>query len=138
MADEKKRGRPAFKPTDEQRETVRVLKALTALTEAEIAAHLGISTPTLKRHFSQELKQASAAVAADVAIARFAAAMSGKVSAQNKIFEQLGIDAPAAAGAGRERKLGKKEQAAEKAKAIGVGKFATPPPPRLVVDNAKK
>jgi DNA-binding CsgD family transcriptional regulator len=48
------RGRPVFKPTDDQRVAVRQLKA-DDKTHAEIAAAIGISRNTLRKHFDAEL-----------------------------------------------------------------------------------
>ncbi len=57
MADEKKsRGRAPFSPTDDQRARVRDLAR--SKTHEEIAADIGVSQPTLRRHFASELKPA--------------------------------------------------------------------------------
>ena len=48
------RGRPVYKPTDEQRAAVRTLKA-DAKTHAEIATAVGVSRNTLRKYFAAEL-----------------------------------------------------------------------------------
>ena len=54
MAGNKNSGRPEFAPTDEDREKVRVLKA-GGMTNEAIAEVIGVSEPTLRKHFSYEL-----------------------------------------------------------------------------------
>ncbi|KFB10346.1 hypothetical protein [Nitratireductor basaltis] len=130
------RGRPEFEPSDEQREKVRVLRA-SGMSQEEIAEALDISVPTLRKHFSFELKIGSAKVTADVLMARYRSAMGGNVSAQNKMLEQLGAATAEQKVKQRETKapkLGKKEEQQIAAQNVG-GKFAPPTPPKLVVDN---
>ena len=50
----KKKGRPAFAATDADRRKVKTLRK-SGLTEAEIAGALGITEPTLRKHFAAEL-----------------------------------------------------------------------------------
>jgi DNA-binding CsgD family transcriptional regulator len=137
MAGNKNSGRPEFEPTDEEREKVRVLKA-GAMSNEAIAEVIGISEPTLRKHFSSELDRATAKVRADLLMARYRSAMGGNVSAQNKMIEQVAaVDAQARRSpekAEKPVKLGKKEEQKNAAQAIS-GKFAPPEPPKLVVDN---
>lgn len=134
MAGNKNSGRHEYAPTDDEREKVRVLKA-GGMSSEGIAEAIGISEPTLRKHFSSELDRATAKVRADLLMARYRSAMGGNVAAQNKMIEQVG-----AAQAQEKRapvktpKLGKKEEQKIAAKAVG-GKFAPPSPPKLVVDN---
>ncbi|MGN6451257.1 MAG: hypothetical protein ACTHLK_22220 [Brucella intermedia] len=138
MAGNKNSGRPEFAPTDEHREKVRVLKAC-GMTNDAIAEAIGISEPTLRKHFSLELDIATAKVRADVLWARYQSAMGGNVSAQNRLIEQVSANE-----ANRKRnpdkpekkpKLGKKEEQKLAAQAVG-GKFAPPAPPKLIVSNS--
>lgn len=137
MAGNKNSGRPEFAPTDEDREKVRVLKAGGMSNEA-IAEVIGISEPTLRKHFSSELDRATAKVRAELLMARYRSAMGGNVSAQNKMIEQVSATAAqrkvSPEKEDRKPKLGKKEEQKIAAQNIG-GKFAPPSPPKLVVDN---
>ena len=109
MAEKKARGRPEFVVTDEDREKVRVLKAGGMSNEA-IAEAIGISEPTLRKHFSLDLEVGAAKVTADVLMARYRAAMGGNVSAQNKWLEAAGAIPPKPRKA-KEKPVGKKEAA---------------------------
>lgn len=137
MAGNGNSGRPEFAPSDEEREKVRVLKASGMSNEA-IAEAIGISEPTLRKHFSSEMEIATAKVRADVLWARYQSAMKGNVSAQNRMLEQVAASAAhqkkAPEKPEKQPKLGKKEEQKNAAKAVG-GKFAPPAPPKLVVDN---
>ncbi|MHC3940213.1 hypothetical protein [Paenochrobactrum sp. BZR 201-1] len=137
MAGNKNSGRREFVPTDEDREKARVLKAGGMSNEA-IAEVIGISEPTLRKHFILELDRATAKVRADLLMARYRSAMGGNVSAQNKMIEQVSandaLQRLAPEKQEKKPKLGKKEEQILAAQSIG-GKFAPPAPPKLVVDN---
>lgn len=137
MAGNKNSGRSEFEPTDEDREKVRVLKA-GGMSNVGIADVIGISEPTLRKHFSSELDRATAKVRAELLMARYRSAMGGNVSAQNKMIEQVSaVDAQTKRVPEKTEnkpKLGKKEEQKVAAQAVG-GKFAPPTPPKLVVDN---
>lgn len=140
MAGNKNSGRTEFAPTDEQREKVLVLRA-GGMSQEAIAEAVGISVPTLTKHFSSELDRATAKVRADVLMARYRAAMGGNVSAQNKMLDLVGaVDANEAVRGRRQQaepKLGKKEQAKVNAGKAATGRFAVRQPPRLVADNTR-
>ncbi|MCK8779074.1 hypothetical protein M0654_03650 [Rhizobium sp. NTR19] len=137
MAGNKNSGRPEYAPTDDEREKVRVLKAGGMSNEA-IAEAVGISEPTLRKHFSSELDRGTAKVRADLLMARYRSAMGGNVAAQNKMIEQV------AASQAQDRKmpkpkaekLGKKQEQKIAAQNVG-GRFAPPAAPKLVVSNDK-
>ena len=137
MAGNKNSGRSEFAPTDEDREKVRVLKA-GGMSNVGIADVIGISEPTLRKHFSLELDRATAKVRAELLMARYRSAMGGNVSAQNKMIEQVAaIDAQnkrAPEKTEKKPKLGKKEELRQAAENID-GKFAPPVGPKLVVNN---
>jgi len=137
MAGNKNSGRSEFAPTDEDREKVRVLKA-GGMSNVGIADVIGISEPTLRKHFSLELDRATAKVRAELLMARYRSAMGGNVSAQNKMIEQVAaIDAQnkrAPEKTEKKPKLGKKEEQRQAAENIE-GKFAPPTGPKLVVAN---
>lgn len=137
MAGNKNSGRPEFAPTDEDREKVRVLKA-GGMTNEAIAEVIGVSEPTLRKHFSYELDIATAKVRADLLMARYRAAMGGNVQAQNKMIEQVSANAAQRKVSPekdeKKPKLGKKEE--QKLAAENVeGAFAPPAGPKLVVNN---
>jgi hypothetical protein len=81
-----KRGRPAFEPTDEQRSQVEIWAI--AMTHDEIATALGISAPTLAKHFRDELAGGPARRRAALIESLYGAGMMGNVSAI-RTLEQL-------------------------------------------------
>lgn len=58
-------GRPEYKPTDDQRAMVREMVAA-GTTKTEIAAKLGISRVTLRKHFTEELARTAFAGPAEL------------------------------------------------------------------------
>jgi len=139
MAGNKNSGRPEYAPTDDEREKVRVLKAGGMSNEA-IAEAVGISEPTLRKHFSSELDRGTAKVRADLLMARYRSAMGGNVAAQNKMIEQVAASQAQEKRSPEKRekreKLGKKEERQVAAQNVG-GRFAPPVAPKLVVSNDK-
>lgn len=138
MAGNKNSGRREYAPTDEDRAKVQVLKA-GGMTNEAIAVALGISEPTLRKHFPSELDRATAKVRAEMLMARYHAAKGGNVQAQNKMIEL--VDASAAGSKIKDReqparapKLGKKEAQMQAAEGVQ-GKFAPPSGPKLAVNN---
>jgi DNA-binding CsgD family transcriptional regulator len=133
MAGNKNSGRRAYVPTDAEREKVRVLKAGGMSNEA-IATAIGISEPTLTKHFSSDIEVGAAKVTAEILMARYNSAKAGNVAAQNRLLELVGAVRAQEKRAPAVRKMGKKEErqlAAEKA----AQRFAVREPPKLVVDN---
>lgn len=129
MSGNENSGRPAYEPTDDARKNVRILKACGMSHEA-IAEVLGISEPTLKKHFFLDLDIATAVVRAELILARYNSAMSGNVSAQNKMIERVEANAAQEKRApDKEPKLGKKEEQIKAAQQIK-GRFAPPEPPK--------
>lgn len=117
MAGNQNSGRKAqtFKP--EERMKVKVLTA-SGMSQIEIAEVIGCTAPTLRKHFKEELLLGSAHVKAEIVMARYHAAMSGNVSAQNKMIEMTGAAVPtirAPEETPAKKKLGKKEQANQEA-----------------------
>jgi DNA-binding CsgD family transcriptional regulator len=130
MAGNKNSGRRSYVPTDEEREKVRVLKA-GAMSNEAIAVAIGISEPTLSKHFSSDLEIGAAKVTAEILIARYNSAKAGNVAAQNKLLELAGAVRAQDKRTRAPKKMGKKEEqqmAAEKATA----RFAVREPPKLV------
>jgi predicted transcriptional regulator len=130
------RGRPAFKPTPALRRKVEELVSC-GMSQDDVARAMGISTPTLVKHFEDELANGTAKKRAEIIGMLYKAAKGGNVTAQRKLEEMSRVAGAAEAIKGREKKTpepGKKEQ--EKIAADQVsGKFAPPSPPKLVVDN---
>lgn len=72
--------RPKFVPTDEQRESVKEMKA-GGMTTVNIAGVIGCSDVTLEKYFRTELDQGKAEVDRKVMGALFKMAMSGECPA---------------------------------------------------------
>jgi len=133
-----KRGRPAYRPTLKERETVEQMK-FCGESENTIARALGIDVGTLRKHFGEELENGHANRRREVIGYLFEAASSKNVAAIKKLEEMGRVAAASEAVAGREKKapaIGKKEERRIAAENVG-GKFATPQPPKLVVNNGK-
>jgi DNA-binding CsgD family transcriptional regulator len=133
MAGNKNSGRRAYDPTDAEREKVRVLKA-GAMSNEAIAEAIGISEPTLTKHFSLDLEVGAAKVTAEILMARYHSAKAGNVAAQNKLLDLAGAVRVQDRRTRAAPKMGKKEErqlAAQKA----TQRFAVREPPKLVVDN---
>lgn len=145
MAGNKNSGRRAYAPDDEERRKVRILKA-GGMSDEAVATALGISTPTLRKHFSHELDVGTAKTRAELLLALHQSAMAGNVAAQKKALELVTASAagerlkdretvPAAAAVAPARvpKPGIKQVRQDAAEAVAEGgKFAPPPGPRLV------
>ena len=147
MAGNKNSGRRPYAPTEEDREKVRVLKA-GGMSDDAVATALGISAPTLRKHFSYELDVGTAKTRAELLLALHRSAMGGNVAAQKKALELVtassagdalkGRETPSAATAGdatRAGRMGKKELQQQSAENVE-GKFAPPSGPRLAVNNS--
>lgn len=135
---DRKGGRPPFRPTIEQRQTVEEMK-FCGESDNVIARALGIDPDTMRKHFGDELADGHAQRRKEVIGMLFASARSGNVSAQ-KHLDGLGRAAGAAEAVDRRGKkepaLGKKEERQRAAENVA-GKFATPSAPKLIVNNAK-
>ena len=132
----RKRGRPAFRPTIEQRQTVEEMK-FCGESENTIARALNIDPDTLRKHFAAELADGHAQRRKEVIGMLFTSARSGNVSAQKKLEEMGRVAAAEEAVKGREKaapKLGKKEERKAAANAVE-GLYEPPQGPKLVVDN---
>lgn len=78
--DRKKRGRPEFKPSAPQRRKV-AIAAGAGMSHEEIALGLGISRPTLEKHFEAELSSGAYAKRLETLDALHRAAKKGNVAA---------------------------------------------------------
>lgn len=129
----RKTGRPEFKPTPAMRAKVAVAAGGGA-RHVDIAIALGISQPTLRKHFEAELSHGAASKRLEVLGALFRSAKKGSVSAAKAYLalepeiacpplppgQEAAAPGPKAAGPAGVP-LGKKEQAAADAVTAAVG-----------------
>ena len=86
----KKRGRPPFKPTDEQREQVKAMSSH-GVPHRQQAPLIGCSSPkTLRKHFREELDIGKIQANAKVAGALYQSALDGNVKAQTFWLKAVG------------------------------------------------
>ncbi|HEU4986874.1 MAG TPA: hypothetical protein VFT89_07395 [Rhizobiaceae bacterium] len=133
-----KGGRPPYRPSIEERQTVEEMKYC-GESDNVIARALGIDPDTLRKHFVDELADGHAHRRKEVISLLFKSARDGNVSTQKKLEEIGRASGAAEAVKAREAKapkLGKKEEQLQAAERVG-GKFAPPTPPKLVVNNSK-
>lgn len=140
-----KAGRPEFVAKLDDRTKVEML-VFSGMQIADIARVIGVSTPTLRKHFAEEIANGRAKVGAEIMIAQITSAKAGNVSAQKACLERarlLDVDESVRARGNqvvdavmlpRAEKLGKKEERQRAAEAV-TGKFAPPAGPTLVVSN---
>jgi len=132
----RKRGRPEYRPTLEDRQTVEQMK-FCGESDNTIARALSIDPDTLRKHFVDELADGHAQRRKEVIGLLFKSARDGNVAAQKKLEEMGRLAGAAGVLKDREKKapkLGKKEE--QKLAAANVdGKYAPPKPPKLVVNN---
>ena len=105
-------GRPEHVPTTEARERVEIWVA-SGMTGRQIAIALGISEPTLLKHYEVELSQGGARKVAEMKERLFRAGMDGNVAAMKAFLATFRLDVPDPAGMepAPAPRLGKKEQA---------------------------
>jgi hypothetical protein len=139
------RGRPPHIPTVGNRNKVIVLLAL-EWDEAKIAASLGITKPTLKKHYFRELKvkeEARARLEAELVVGMAAKALGGDVPAYREVRRVLdkadvgaahaSFQSPRTPGA-KSEKLGKKAERQAAAAQVD-GKFAPGAPPSSLISH---
>lgn len=132
-------GRPEFAPTKRHRDKVEQLVAC-GMSKEDVARALGITKPTLLKHFPEELAGGVAKKRSEIIGMLFKAAKSGNVTAQKKLEEMNRVataaeamaDIPAEAP--KAEPMGKKAQVKAAAERVE-GAFAPPQPPKLVVNN---
>lgn len=120
MAGNKNSGRPAFEPTEDQREKVRVCKAGGMSNEA-IASALGVAVHTLTKYFFADLEVGAAKVTAEILMARYHSAKAGNAAAQNKLLDLAGALPPKPSRTAKPPAKGKKEVQREEAQAGHAG-----------------
>lgn len=112
-------GRPAFEPTEEQREEV-AIAAGGGMSHERIALALGIDRGTLEKHFEAELAGGAYRKRLDQVVAMYRAGMKGNVAAQKAYLAlEPGLAAPPAEKPAEP--LGKKEQKNKDATTAHVG-----------------
>src|SRR5688572_16790694 len=107
----RKPGRPEYRATIEQRQTVEEMK-FCGESDNTIARALGIDPDTLRKHFADELADGHAQRRKEVIGMLFTSARGGNVAAQKKLEEMGRAAGAAAAVKSREApsaKIGKKE-----------------------------
>lgn len=125
-------GRPEHIPTDENRNKIMMLLVF-GMTNAEIAKAVGVSQPTLRKHYLQQLAQRRIA-RLQLDATRFAALygkmLTGDVGANKELHKQLqdhdrkelakayGSQAQSAPRKAAEPKAGKKQQAKQDAQEV--------------------
>lgn len=83
-------GRPSFKPTAAQRRKVEELRSV-GMSKDDVAAVLGVTRPTLDKHFEVELQVGAAKKRAEVVSFLYKSARGGNVSAQKKLEEMTRV-----------------------------------------------
>jgi DNA-binding XRE family transcriptional regulator len=73
--------RPAHVPNEATRATVEALAGIAGLRQAEVAAYIGVSEKTLRKHYRAELDRATAAAVVKVAESLFQKAIGGDTTA---------------------------------------------------------
>lgn len=141
-----KRGRPEHEPTEENIIFVMVLLASGA-TNKEVAATLGLSVPTFRKHYFHLLKQRDLLLdrlRTKLRVTQIKQGLNGNAAALNAALGML--DKVKVEGAQRKvdnrgkvkpekaPRLGKKEEKQLAAQNVS-GKFAPPAAPKLVIDN---
>lgn len=129
----RKAGRPPYEPTDKDRKFV-VSMVATGVDQLEIARVLGITKPTLAKHFREELNTGQALANTEVAMSLFNMA-TGKNGPANVTAAIFWMKARAGwTDQADSAKLGKKEkEEAEAKEAAKSGPFQRRPTPLKAV-----
>lgn len=110
----RKVGKPAFKPTKTQRDDVELLVA-TGMSEAGIAAAIGVCRDTLRKYFADELLHGHSRIRRETMQLLRKAAKSGNVAAIKALAAEAAVvpsEAP------KLEPLGKKETLAREAQTV--------------------
>jgi predicted transcriptional regulator len=82
-------GRPVFRPSEGHRRQVMELASVGRPVKA-IALAMGLSEPTLRKHFAAELETGAEKVEADIIRALIGKARGGSVAAQKHVLDMIG------------------------------------------------
>lgn len=144
----RKAGRPEHEPTEENIINIMVLLA-SGMTNREVAKTVGISVPTLRKHYLHLTKNRAVLLArlkARLRTAQIQQGLAGNAAALSASLRML--DTVSAERVARDLSdkaanqpvargyVSKKDQRLESAQAIG-GKYAVPSAPRLVASNGQ-
>lgn len=110
-----KGGRPAHKPTTASRREVEELVSC-GMSEDDVARAIGLTTPTVRKHYADELLTGRARRRAEVIKLLYRNARKGNVSAQRKLEDMTSLAGIARPREAKEPALGKKERAAAEAR----------------------
>lgn len=113
-----KLGRPSFEPTERDIRTVQMMAAY-GIPQAQIAAVVGVSVPTLAKHFQEVLAKSAIEANARVAGALFRMATTDHPKAVTAAI--FWLKCRAGWTEGDPDAMGKKARAAEAAKTAGAG-----------------
>ena len=122
-------GRPAYKPTQKDRDQVKMLSGM-GITGEDIAALIGVSEPTMHKYFQVELDTGYVFANAQVAQSLFRQA-TDKVK-PNVIAGIFWMKTRGGWKEAKEVEAGKKEERQKSAGAAAKGKFAPTAAPKLV------
>lgn len=146
---DRKVGRPEHVPSEESIINIMVLLA-SGMTNREVAAIVGISVPTLRKHYFHLTRRRDVLLSrlrTKLRVAQIQQGLAGNASALSgalRTLDTVSAEATAsnlkkrAANQSEPRKgyVSKKEQRLESAAAVG-GKYAVPAPPRLIASNGQ-
>ncbi|MER9710185.1 hypothetical protein NKJ13_07935 [Mesorhizobium sp. M0174] len=146
--DQRKAGRPEHKPTEENIINIMVLLA-SGMKNREVAKTLGISVPTLRKHYLHLTRNRDVLLArlkAKLRTAQIQQGLAGNaaaLSASLRMLDTVSAERVASDLRGKAANqpvargyISKKDQRLESAQAIG-GKYAVPAAPRLVASNGQ-
>ncbi|WP_336801466.1 hypothetical protein [Kaistia sp. MMO-174] len=141
-----KLGRPPHEPTEENIIFIMVLLAA-GYTNKQVAATLGLTVPTLRKHYLHLLKQKDLMLdrmRTKLRVSQIKQGLGGNATALNAALATLDkiqaenaekkVAKRSSDAVERPKRLGKKEERQIAAENVG-GKYAPPAAPKLVVDN---
>lgn len=121
----KQPGRPQHVPTDRDRKQVEVMSGM-GITHEDIARVIGISSPTLRRHYATELRTGATRANVEVAASLYRQATD---KAKPNVIAGIFWLKARAGWRDRDGEIGKKEEAARKAGEASLGKYKPSAPP---------
>lgn len=125
--------RPAYNPTEKERAQVKTLTGMGLILE-QISVVIGISVPTLRKHFRKELD--AGALEANAAVAQSLYRQATNPEKPNAAAGMFWLKCRAGWREYPEETLGKK-QALQDAAEQAASKFRRQAPPKLVAANGK-
>lgn len=129
-----KPGRPQHAPTQADRDKVKTMCGL-GIPDENIATVMGITPPTLRKHYKLELRTGDVLATTNVAQSLYAQATNKE---KPNVVAAIFWLKCRAGWREQDEEAGKKEAAIARAKRVSRGKFAPGAAPKLVVDNTAK